>query len=435
MSDKPEEGDKRPEKSAAPAGPAEGQKAKAKQPVKKEATPSAPRRGSPFLVLLSLLALLLAVATLGAGAWLYRDLQALQAERGELTERLQRLDDALAERPTREAVDDLRGSVATLRNRLDEAQGQVDRNSSEIDQSLSRVSGRLDEVQAEQETLRQAVENARDVMGRDHNAWMLAEIEHLLRIANHRVRLENDFKGGIRALETADQRLRELGDPAALPVRSAIAEEIARLENVERPDLAGIALRLQSTAEQVDGLGPGQRASAARATTVESVIPEPPEEPTGLTGKAWRWLTSLVSLTRQTTGAEQSPKPGVTKARQSIEADLAFARFALLDHDASAYRRHLGSALQTLGEAFDTSEPRVARLTETLESLEGARLSVEIPDLGGSLAALRSYRAQRPAQGSPDTAASEAAGAAADPAAPTEAAKDSAETAAPADPE
>jgi uroporphyrin-3 C-methyltransferase len=233
---------------------------------------------------------------------------------------------------------------------------------------------------------------------------MLAEIEHLLRIANHRVRLENDFAGGIQALEAADRRLRELGDPAALPVRSAIAEEIAQLENVERPDLAGIALRLQATAEQVYGLGPGRPTGGG---VTESVIPEPAQEPTSLAGKAWRWLASLVSLTRERPAGDQPPKPGITKARQSIEADLAFARSALLDHDPAAYRRHLGSAIETLNQAFDTEQPQVARLAETLKALREASLSADIPDLGGSLAALRSYQARRSEPRNPESEAVE----------------------------
>jgi uroporphyrin-3 C-methyltransferase len=425
MSDKQDE-QKAEGKSTGPASPAAGEKAKDKEPDKakraKGATPtskpSGSRRSSPLPILLSLLALVVALATAGAGAWLYRDLQGLQSERGELTERLQRLDEQLQGRPTRAAVDELRASLAGLRDKLENARGQIDQNTVGIEQSLARVTQRLDRILAEQDMLSQAVENTREIMGRDQTAWMLAEVEHLLRIANHRVRLENDFAGGIQALKGADERLRELGDPAALPIRSAIAEEIAQLENVERPDLAGIALRLQTTAEQVHALGPGRPTTGPAAS--ESVIPEPPEDPTTLAGKAWRWLTSLVSLTREKTASDQPPRPGITRARQTIEADLAFARSALLDHDTDAYRRHLGSALETLNEAFDIEEPRAARLAGNLKSLKEARLSPELPDLGDSLAALRSYQARRAEPRSPDTGTPGPSGESAEPEAAAE---------------
>jgi uroporphyrin-3 C-methyltransferase len=397
MIDKQDEAKGKVDSGGPPKPPAKTEKTPASAPTKKEADKArtGTRRGSPVVVLLSLLALIVALGTLGAGAWLYQEMQRLQAERGEVSDRLQRLDAALQSRPTGEALEKLRHSVDTFATSLQETKTQIESQESSRQQLLSRIEGRLDTVSSEQEMLQQSIANLRDVMGRDDTAWVLADVENLLRIANHRVRLENDLSGGIQALEAADARLRELGDPAALPVRSAIADEIAQLRNVQRPDLPGIALRLQAAASQLRQLGPGKSPAPISSTAPSTAAETAAVEPSTLAGKAWSWLTSLVSITRLEAPTKQAPKPGITKARQAIEADLAFARFALLDHDPAAYRKHLAEASQTLRDNFDTDDTAVANLLDELESLHGAQLSVEVPGMGASLAALKIHRSAR----------------------------------------
>jgi uroporphyrin-3 C-methyltransferase len=396
MTDKQDEGKGKADSGGPAKPPAKTEKRPGSAPPKKDTDKPRKdtRRGNPVAVLLSLLALILALGTLGAGAWLYQQMQRLQAERGELSNRLQRLDASLQSRPTGEALEALRHSVDTLTSSLQETKTQVESQESNRKQLLSRIEGRLDKISAEQEMLQQSIANQRDVMGRDDTAWRLAEVEHLLRIANYRVRLENDLPGGIRALETADAQLRKLGDPAALPVRSAIAKEIAQLRDVQRPDLPGIALRLQAAASQLRKLGPGSSPAPIPSAAPTAAAETAAVEPSTLAGKARRWLASLVSITRQEAPAEQAPKPGITKARQTIEADLAFARSALLDHDPAAYRERLEEASRTLRDNFDTEDTAVANLLDELKSLHGAQLSVEVPDMGASLAALRAYRTE-----------------------------------------
>lgn len=397
MTDKHDEGKNKTESGATGKLPADASKAPGAVPPKKDAKKPRPNAGGgrPLIVLLSLLALLIALGTLGAGALLYREMQLLQSQRDELSDRLQRLDAALQSRPTAQAIEQLRGTVETLGSNLKEAQAQVEHQAANSEQTVSRVEERLDTISTEQDMLQKAIANLRDVRGRDDTAWRLAEVEHLLRIANYRVRLENDLEGGILALEAADAQLRELGDPAALPVRSAIAKEITQLRNVHRPDLPGIALRLQAAAAQVPALGPGKPPvpppSAAAATSKEPSS----GEPSTLTARLWRWLGSLVSITRQETAGELAPKPGITKARLAVEADLAFARSALLDHDPVAYHQRLESALKTLSDNFDTEDTAVANLRSELDSLRAAQLSIQLPNLGESLAALQRYLSER----------------------------------------
>ena len=69
---------------------------------------------------------------------------------------------------------------------------------------------------------------------------MFSEVEYLLRLANQRLQLERDVEGAAALLRTADARLEEANNPALVPVRRAIAEELAALK---RPVQVGLKRR------------------------------------------------------------------------------------------------------------------------------------------------------------------------------------------------
>ncbi|UCE89293.1 MAG: uroporphyrinogen-III C-methyltransferase, partial [Pseudomonadota bacterium] len=86
------------------------------------------------------------------------------------------------------------------------------------------------------------------------NDWLVAEAEYLIKLANHRLLLDRDVKTALSALGTADERLREAGDPALIPARRALASDMAALRAVPKPDISGISLTLGALGESIDTL-------------------------------------------------------------------------------------------------------------------------------------------------------------------------------------
>ena len=84
--------------------------------------------------------------------------------------------------------------------------------------------------------------------------WQLAEVEYLLRLANHRVRLERDADGATDLLTAADETLARLDDFAFHEVRALLAEETASLRAFEGADVAGVFLRLEAAKGLIDQL-------------------------------------------------------------------------------------------------------------------------------------------------------------------------------------
>ena len=86
------------------------------------------------------------------------------------------------------------------------------------------------------------------------NTYLVAEAEYYLQIANAQLQLAGNPYLASLALDQADDRLLQVGDPALTDVRRAIADEAAALEIMEQPDVAGLSLTLASLARVVESL-------------------------------------------------------------------------------------------------------------------------------------------------------------------------------------
>ncbi|MGB0713984.1 MAG: uroporphyrinogen-III C-methyltransferase, partial [Gammaproteobacteria bacterium] len=118
-------------------------------------------------------------------------------------------------------------------------------------ESLARAQKRLAEGQSDLQT---AMGNVRLFAAKGPEGWVLAEVEYLMRIANHRLMLQRDPVTAEVAMRAADQRLRSLNDPVLVPVREKLAAEINALGALPKPDLEGMGLSLDALAESVAGL-------------------------------------------------------------------------------------------------------------------------------------------------------------------------------------
>ena len=68
------------------------------------------------------------------------------------------------------------------------------------------------------------------------NQWKAEEARYLLRIAMRKIQLDHDPEGAQTALLLADEVLVDLGSPAYIPVRQALATDLALLKRVNLPN-------------------------------------------------------------------------------------------------------------------------------------------------------------------------------------------------------
>jgi len=372
------------EGAAAGAG-AEGSGAEAAagaQPVAgaPEAAAPAPQpsgRGARAALALAVLALLVALGAAAAGGWYAWRETRLEAERA--------------------------GRIATLAARIEALEGQEAALARRLDEALAAAA-------RERAALREALEALARRAGRRAGGWRLAEAEHLVRMAALRLRLARDVEGALAAVEEADAAVRELADPALIPVREALARARAALAAVPRPDVEGMALELAALAERVESLplAPAYRRAApppAAGGGEEAGAEEGPAWRRAL-ARAWQALRSLVVVRR----ADRPVQPLLAPDEQyflvlNLRLKLDAARLALLEGREGAFRAALADARRWLGTYFDPEDAAVAAMDAGLARLAGARLSPPLPDLSEALerirAALAAREAGRPAGAPP----------------------------------
>ncbi|MBD3619466.1 MAG: uroporphyrinogen-III C-methyltransferase [Chromatiales bacterium] len=355
------------------------------EPVDEPAEPAARGRGAiAGAWLVALLALAAGGGGIGAGWWLWQQQQATNADHdaalAALEERIERIDTT--------------DEVASLRRELAEEAQALRATTTAADREIGN--------------LKDAVGALHDVAMRDQRGWMVAEIEYLIDIANQRLRLVRDLDGAIAALRAADQRVRELGDPKLLPIRELLADEIAMLEDFERPDLVGIALRLDRMATHLKPM-PLQLPDQERAERDLSVAVEDGEQKTmaGLARHVWNAFSEHITYREYPEPVKALPDTETElHLNQLLRLRLEAARLSVLRQDDAEYHRQLLAARTWVEEKF-TGE-RAAELAAELAALDAVNLRPELPELTASLDKLHELERRPASSGAPAAAEPEA---------------------------
>jgi uncharacterized protein HemX len=249
-----------------------GQQAAAGQEQAVPKTAIQPRRGTSPV---SWLALFLALLTLAAVGYMIVEDRRARAVEEASSDSLERLASRIDEsRQSLSSLDDsLDGLVSSdeaLESRIAGLQRELEQRADVLDSLPGRMSNLENSVAA----LQGASAGARDT-------WLLAEAEYYMQIANAQLQLGNNPRLAMLALEMADERVVQMANPALTDIRRAVAEELAALEAMEKPDLEGATLTLASLARVVDSL-PLRVAGGRDAGTTDA-----PDEEQGTAAKAW----------------------------------------------------------------------------------------------------------------------------------------------------
>lgn len=336
------------------------------------------KAGLAAIVLVLLLAL--GVALFAWQAW--QKLDAQQARIAELESATGQLANAsdlasLEERVEARLSEGESERDAALEAAIDTLQGELASYRSEVDQTLDQV---LDELSSEQEA--------------DERDWLHAEAAYLLRLANQRLQLERDVQGAAALLRTADERLREADNPALVPVRREIANEISALDAVPRVDRTGLWMALDAQQRQI--------ASQPLSQEIEELAARSgiEEAPTGTwqqqLSRFGQELKDLVTIRHHDAELEALITPEQESyLRQSVRLVIEQSQLALLKEEEALYEASLDKALTLIEGYYDTSASGVQSVVEGLRELKEAAIRPELPDISGSQQALATFIERR----------------------------------------
>ena len=229
-------------------------------------------------------------------------------------------------------------------------------------------------------------------LGTSGEDWLLAEVEYLIRLANQRVLMERDVSGALSLLSSADEIVEQTTGIAAYELRESLAYDIANLKAVSDLDTDGIFLSLSAMASQVPELRRKQpELSSPRPTQVEN-------------GEAQNFYQQFISLVSNIFGRVLNSvdyrRDGVAITpllppkeeyylRQNLILKFEMAQLALLRNDQPVYHTSLSEAKLWIVNHFIETDPRTIALVTSLDQLMEVEVDRSLPNISGSLRAVR----------------------------------------------
>jgi uroporphyrin-3 C-methyltransferase len=309
---------------------------------------------------LASLALLLAAAALAGAGYLYYEL----IHRSEVPV-------VAAEVAT------LRGALASVDQRFEQL---AQRQQAELEAFRQRQeAARAGTEKALRESLTEVARQAPPSTGE----WQRAEAQYLLRIANHRLLMERDVEGALGLLQAADSVLTGLDDFALHEVRARLADEIAALEGVEGTDVQGLFLRLEAAKHGLDEL-------PLRIPEYLQAPPPPPPDEQDAWSVLKRELAGMVRFRRLDGAVKPLLEPEeAVYLELNLRLMLERAQLAAVRRDQLIFEQSIGTAVDWVHQYLDVSQSPVRRLLDELASLRQVDLAQPLPDISGSLNALK----------------------------------------------
>ncbi len=251
-------------------------------------------------------------------------------------------------------------------------------------QSQAEWAAQADEwLTAADSALNQRLEQIAQAAPPSERDWKLAEVEYLLRVANHRLLMEQDLSTALGLLQAADGIVEALDDLALHPVRAALADEMLALSKSEGADVQGLYLRLDALKRQLGSL------ALARPQHRLAELEEAPSEPSGILEAVAAEFRQLLRFRRMDAAVKPllAPEEAVY-LELNLRLMLEQAQLATLKRDQVVFDSSLGSAQEWVRRHLDLDDSDVQVTLEALADLRQVALDVPLPDLSGSLNAL-----------------------------------------------
>jgi len=294
-----------------------------------------------------------------------------------------------------DSVRSVQDSLASMQDDQTAMSGRLFRHDGAIDQLTGELLEPLRQIESiggRMTTIENTVSSLQGISTGARDAWLLAEAEYYMQIANAQLQLAGNPELASLALGLADERILQLANPALTGVRRALANELRALDVMDKPDTAGVTLTLASLASVVDSLPLRQ----------EAVLPDdedasPDPELTG-TSRALASLKSALDKAVSVRRVDEEVRPFIApEARYFLRANLALqlqaARLSLLRGEAEIFEQSLDDAANWLTEYYDTDSTPVRSALQTIAEVRGSDLSVALPDISESLRLLRQFNA------------------------------------------
>jgi len=261
------------------------------------------------------------------------------------------------------------------------------KNADDATRQLVERVGRIEGQIAMSQQQQLALEALYKELAQGRDAWALAEIEQVLLSAAQQLQMTGNVRAAIIALEGADTRLQRLDKPQFTALRRAVATDLANLRAAPALDEVGASARIEALVARhaqwpLVSAQVAETAPAPRAVSVAHLGQE-----------LWDELKRLVQIRRiEGNEAVLLPPDQAYFLRENLRLRLLSARLALIARDEAAYHADLRAARDTLSRYFNVRDAGVAAALKEIHRLDSLDITIKLPGLDASLAALETYK-------------------------------------------
>ena len=287
----------------------------------------------------------------------------------------------------------VREGQTTHQTTLQQHKAALDQQLQEHQARLAQLDTHIQNLKLSHSGMADNLETVKTVAARggDVNAFPLAEVDYLLRLADAKLKLERNIAAARLALDVAQQRLKAVNESGLAPVQTMLAEAIASLRGVQLPDIVGLAHKLADMEKDVGGLPikidsgvPDIKNRVKPATTVTVSADAERSWWDRSTEAVWNQFKDIVVIRR--VRSEAPPLIAIEEEfflRQNLRLELESMRMALLRGDAQSYQDSYELVRKWTETYFDVQDSRVTAFLSQLQALQTVQFNPYLPDLAG----------------------------------------------------
>ncbi|MGS0682755.1 uroporphyrinogen-III C-methyltransferase [Shewanella sp. 125m-7] len=315
--------------------------------------PSSQSKPTPWGIIFTLfLLLLLAFASIAGGYYLYQQLQTQQAKTAELQQELKQK---------------LQTVLVAPNQRIASLEQQQNQFKSSVDLAMAKT--------LEQQT--QLEERVSIIAQRNPNHWRAEEAKYLVRLAGQKLWLEKDPSTATSLLKAADERIKSMRDPSLMPLRKALAKDIAVVAAIKNTDISGTVLTIDNIIDGLDKL-PLNRAEThfSAEELADTKVSDSLDDWQSNLAKSWQALIDdFVIVRKRTTDAAPLLEPDQQwYLVENIKNKLLQAQLALYRQDQVNYRNSIKLAKKWIYQYFDLKDQQTIDTLATLDALETLKI-------------------------------------------------------------
>ncbi|MFC0324008.1 uroporphyrinogen-III C-methyltransferase [Gallibacterium melopsittaci] len=329
---------------------------------------------------LAFLALLVALGVGGAGYYLgQQQFNQLQQKIATLEENQKAVPAMPADSVNKADFDAVKAALVNTTSELEAAKNALsalEQNKGITEQQIIALQSQLNKAVA-------------DKAESQPNEWLLSEADFLLSNAQRKLLIDNDLSTAISLLKEADVVLNDVSDPRAISVRTAIAQDLKRLADVNDVDQNAIMQKLSQLANSVDDLDVLDLSSDNATEESGELSDSISDWRTNVEKSATSFLNHFIRI---------QPRDPVEKAllapnqdiylRENIRLRLQIALLAVPRQQNELYKTSLEAVTSWVRSYFNTDSALVQRFLQQLDDLSEQSIYVDAPSTFKSLTIL-----------------------------------------------